>query len=398
MGEKRGLVQKTLGRLKSAIFEKGKTIYRINIPSFRKSRKKIEARPKEKQIRIGFMIQCPQNWAVLQSVYQKALEDDRTEPVVLLIPEMEFVHYVTVKNIIWEKTYEFGEKLFGKQAVKTYNPESGNWEELEPLKLDYVFIPRPYETYLPKAYRASAIRKYAKVCYIPYAFPILSDWEVLYNSHFIRNVSLVFCEKERSAEYVRNQFSKTVRSGDQKVFFCGYPKFDLIEDHSGNESELWPRKKTEEITRIIWTPRWTTDPRLGGSSFFKYKDQLIEWAEEDQRIDLVFRPHPLALDHYISAGLMTKQEQDDYLDRYARCKNANVDRTTTYFDTFYSSDCLITDVSSIIMDYLFTDKPIIYCRSTDDEHISLPDLRECMYMVGSFGRDVCSADPAGNHK
>ncbi len=384
MAEEKGMLQKTLDWLKTAIFEKGKLIYRTNIPSFRRSRKTIEARQKKQRVRVGFMIQCPQNWAVLQSVYEAALNDKRVEPVVLLIPEMEFAYYVKLKNVIWEKTYAFGDQLFGDCAVRTYNPQTQEWLDLQTLQLDYVFVPRPYETYLPKDYRASSIRRYAKVCYVPYAFPILSDWEVLYNSHFIRNVAMIFCEKEKSAEYVRNHFSPTVRCGDQKVFLCGYPKFDLIEDHSGNESPLWPRKRDVDITRIIWTPRWTTDPKLGGSNFFRYKDQIISWAEKDRQIDLVFRPHPLALEHYVSAGLMTDQEQKDYLERYAKCENACVDRTTTYYDTFYSSDCLITDVSSIIMDYLFTDKPIIYCKSTDDEHISLPDLRECMYMVDSF--------------
>lgn len=384
MGEQKSILEKTLGALKTAVFEKGTLIYRLNIPAFRKSRKRIEASPRKDRIRVGFIVQVPQNWAVLQSVYEHARQDERFEPVVILVPELEFAFYVKLKAVLWEKTYDFGEKTFGSEALRAYDLKTGGWIDPESLKLDYVFIPRPYETYLPKSYRASAWRKFTKVCYVPYAFPILDDWHVMYNTHFVRNVSLVFCEKKSSRDYVAGKFAQTVRAGDQKALLCGYPKFDLIEAHAGNESPLWPRKRSGEIFRMMWTPRWTTDPRLGGSNFFRYKDRMIEWAENDRSVDLLFRPHPMALEHYVSAGLMTREEEDAYLKRYGDCENAAIDRTTAYYDTFYSSDCLITDISSIIMDYLFTGRPIIYCRFADDEPFSLPELRDSLYIVDSF--------------
>ena len=111
---------------------------------------------------------------------------------------------------------------------------------------------------------------------------------------------------------------------------------------------------------------------------------MIAMAEKDPTIDLVFRPHPLALDHYVSAGLMTAEDRQDYLDRYAQCMNANIDRTTEYDDTFFSSDCLVTDITSVLIDYLFTGKPIVYCTSPIDQYLFAPELHECLYKVESF--------------
>ena len=384
MSEKKSLIEIGLGWIKSTFFEKGNLIYWVNIPSFRRSLRKIKEREKGEKIRIGFLIQCLENWAVVQSVYEAACADEQVDPVVLLIPEMEYAFYVKLKAVKWERVYSFGEAKFGDQAVRTYNPDSGEWVNPETLQLDYVFIPRPYETYLPKQYRASSLRRLARVCYVPYAFPTLGDWQILYNTHFIRNAALIFCEKKSSESYVRKKLRQTIRTGDQKCFLCGYPKFDLIGNHEGNESPLWPRERKKEITRILWTPRWTTDPKLGGSNFFAYKDRMIDWAESDDSVDLLFRPHPMALENYLRTGLMTEEEKNAYLDRYARCLNANVDRTTEYFDTFYSSDILVTDISSMIMDYLFTGKPIIYCKSPEDGNIAVPELHECLYKAGSF--------------
>ena len=212
----------------------------------------------------------------------------------------------------------------------------------------------------------------------------MNDEPILFNTHFIRNISLIFCDKKTSADYVNDMLRHTVSSGDQKIFNCGYPKYDLISENRYTESPLWPRKRSGSIYRLLWTPRWTTDPRLGGSHFFDYKDFLIAWAEKDPSIDLLFRPHPLALDHFIATGQLTEKSMRDYLERYEKCPNANIDRTAEYNDTFWSSDCLVTDISSMIPDYLFTGKPIIYCTSPIDEKLSMPDLLECLYKVNSF--------------
>lgn len=384
MKKQRYIIQHMLDWLKTVIFEKGKLIYWINIPSFQKSMKRIKNRKKNKNIRIGFVLRKAEDWPVIQSVYQKVLDDDNLEPIILLVPEMNYSYYIKLRDIQWDKIYEFGENVIHDNVLRTYDPMTNLWQDPAKMNLDYIFVTCPYETYLPRLYRASNLRKYSQVCYIPYGFPLFDDNRVLYNMHFIRNVSMIFCEQSSSKIYINKQLSATINSNNQKVFLCGYPKFDLIEQNVGRESTIWPRKKNDSITRILWTPRWTTDPKLGGSHFFAYKDQIIEWAKRDTSIDLVFRPHPLALEHYISTGQMTEKEQEEYLNLYYQCSNANIDRTSYYFNTFYSSDCLITDVSSIIVEYMFTGKPIIYCYSDNETELTVPELRDCLYCVDSF--------------
>ena len=388
------LLETVLSRAKTLVFEKGHLIYYANIPGFRRDQRRVRdrmrARDSRKKIRVGFLLQVPNNWAVLQPVYEAVRRDPEMEPVVLLMPELTFAYYIRITKIDWEGTYAFGREQCGDDCVETWNPETRAWRDPAELDLDYVFIPRPYETYLPKAYRAGSLRKLCRVCFVPYSSPLLEDWHLMYNSHFIRNVSLLFCEKKASAEYVTGRLGPTVRSGDQKVFNCGFPKFDGVVSGEGRESAVWPRNRQESGFRILWTPRWTVDPKLGGTSFFKYRERMIDWAESDSRIDLVFRPHPLALDTYVKEGLMTREEEEKYLARYAACGNAAVDRNRTYYDTFWSSDALITDVSSMLMDYMFTGRPILYCptpagnTASDDPRMAIRELLEGMYTVHDF--------------
>ena len=64
--------------------------------------------------------------------------DPDMEPVVLLVPEMEFAFYVKVKKVVWEATYAFGKETFTEGCIQTYNPETGEWVDPAKLDLDYV--------------------------------------------------------------------------------------------------------------------------------------------------------------------------------------------------------------------------------------------------------------------
>lgn len=377
------VIRKILNYIKHIIFERGYLIYYLNIPSFKSSLKEIEKRPQKEKLNLVFICQCPTAWTTAQPMYEAAMKDPQINVTVVLIPELEFSYYVFLKHIYYDKIYNFG-KTISENCVHAYSPENNEWFDLRTLKPDYVFIPRPYETYLPKQYRASAIRKYAKVCYVPYAFPMLPDSHIIYNSHFSRNVYFFFCEQEQSYEYVCHKFKRTCSKGVQRAEFTGYPRFDLIDLHQNHEGSLWKKERSNEIFRIIWTPRWTTDPKLGGSNFFNYKDKIIKYVEKHEEVELLFRPHPMAFENYISQGLISSEKLEEYCQKYRELPNAVLDQTVNYYDTFFSSDVLISDPSSVTLDYLFTGKPIIYCPSSNKAHEVVGGLQECYYIAESF--------------
>ena len=226
------LIEKSLAAVKSAVFERGRLIYWLNIPAFRRSARRVEARGRGEKLRLGFILQVPNNWAVIQPVFEAAVADEAVEPVVILMPELEYRYYVRLEKVIWESVYAFGREQFpencGAEVVRAWDPETEAWLDPASLRLDDVFIPRPYETYLPPAWRASHLRKITRVCFVPYSSPLLDDYPLMYNMHFIRNVGRIFCEKKHSYDYVASRLAPTVKSGDQKVYDTGFPKFDGI--------------------------------------------------------------------------------------------------------------------------------------------------------------------------
>ena len=86
---------------------------------------------------------------------------------------------------------------------------------------------------------------------------------------------------------------------------------------------------------------------------------------------LVFRPHPLTFKNFISLGLITSDEVDEYLRKFQNNEQLYYDQTSEYFTTFWHSDVFVGDISSIIPCYFLTGKPIIYCHTdaVDDNDI-----------------------------
>lgn len=122
----------------------------------------------------------------------------------------------------------------------------------------------------------------------------------------------------------------------------------------------------------------------------KYREKILKYAQEHPDADLIFRPHPLAKASLVSDGYLTEQEWDAYLQQYRDADNTNVDLTSTYYDLMWSSDVLITDVSSMIMDYLLTGHPVIYCATpvmgmmSDDPSLAIRDLLPGLYIAHDF--------------
>ena len=103
-------------------------------------------------------------------------------------------------------------------------------------------------------------------------------------------------------------------------------------------------------TNILWTPRWTTDKYAVETSFFDYKDCMIEYAKKNSNVNLVFRPHPLTFNNFIEKKLMTKKEVKDYISKFK--DNLYYDKSNEYMETFKDTDILVTDFSSIVMEFL----------------------------------------------
>jgi len=119
----------------------------------------------------------------------------------------------------------------------------------------------------------------------------------------------------------------------------------------------------------------------GPSHFLAYRDTFTRFAAEhdSDRVKFAIRPHPLMFRHMLQRGYMTEQELTDYKALLDIHGIALDDSRQTPFDALTAAGILLTDFSSINMNFFLMDRPMIYCPHD-------PDLSEdyTLMLEGSY--------------
>ena len=74
---------------------------------------------------------------------------------------------------------------------------------------------------------------------------------------------------------------------------------------------------------------------------------------------LIYRPHPLELSYVKSKAPECFDRYMSLLKDFEKFENLELDMSPSYYESFKISDALIADTSSLILEYIATDKPIL---------------------------------------
>lgn len=308
------------------------------------------------KINVVFVCHRPPVWESLHSVYDALKEDPQFCVTIVAIPNKKELPDLW----LWHEEYESeGAEEFWKEygCINGYDYETKQWYDLRKLKPDYVFFQQPYNACRCMEYQSQTVSKYAKIAYVSYFAPAGFDevYDDCLPADYLRDLSFYFTQNPDDQNYILNRY-KTIGYHACKIINSGFPRYDRIRNYSGR-SDIWKEKGS---FKIIWTPRWTTNE--GNCHFFEYKDKFVEFCRESEDVEFVFRPHPQAFKEWESRGELSAAEREKYLEYY-RNGRMHLDQSGDYLPLLFSSDCLITDRSSILIDYYCTYKPIIYCSA-----------------------------------
>lgn len=316
----------------------------------------------KKKIEIGevlnviFVVQYIPGWNKLEPIYTKMKHDEHFHPVIVCVPLNIQNHQLVDHN--GNDTFQYFVDR-GYEAINAMN-EDGSWFDLKSLYPDYLFHSRPYNDFMPKCYTSGKIRKYALLCNVLYGANLTKNAEdVTLNKNYYRDVAIYFSFNTDEKSFYENRFKIGCKLGIQECFPCGAIGLEQILQCKPKNNAASCFKKT-----ALWTPRWSTDPYIGGSNFFNYCDVIINLAIKYPDILFVLRPHPLMFGNFIKTHEMTEQDVKKFKEY---CKNKNnivLDEKKEYFNQFWNSDLLITDASGIVPEYFVTGKPILYCHSS----------------------------------
>ena len=327
------------------------------IPNYLAQRK----RPKgDGPVKVGFLCQYIPVWHKLKPIYENMLADPRFEPVLICVPSNILGGKLTGEGTENDTLAYFLSQGYS-EALDALQP-NGGWLPLEPMELDYIFYPRPYDTYMPTPYQSRYVSRYSKICIILYGMNTTQEvTAVTINRAFFRYVYCYFAELPYSREKnMANGWLLHKLKLQQSVYY-GMPGIEAIREAKNALRPAWDF--SGDGFRVLWCPRWTTDLNMGGSNFFTYYQVLLEFARKNPDFDFLFRPHPLALQHFQQTGEMTAQEAAEFTAQCEALPNVSLDKEKEYAATFWGTDVMISDISGMIPEYFVTGKPLIYCAS-----------------------------------
>ena len=332
---------------------------------------------KGKRLRVVLICQMPQLWNKQESVYLQMLRDPQFECTILTVPDE------SIAKEHQKESLAFFDRLEGRviQAQKA----DGSWASLEELRPDYVFYQRPYDHYLPECYRSGTVAAYARICYIPYCYACTVPVEAsCYHQAFFTNVYLFFAENAYARDLVYHREEALYGAGRKKALYLGYPALDQILSARSVKSMFWEKEEDAGIFKMLWCPRWTTDKNLGSSNFFEYKDALPGLVQSKEDWSMVFRPHPMMFDNFVKTGEMTAREAESYLRQYQAQAGLYYDKEADYYATLWRSDILIADLTTVMIEYLVTRKPIIYCVADIEYNAFMKGILSGCYCVETW--------------
>jgi len=346
-----------------------KTLFKKEFRAFKHSKEnsklaaetnfRIRSRLKEtsgQPIKVLFICHEPTLWGMFESIYSAMQESAVFDPIIVSLP---YKHSSKRNNLYKDGGVVDALEERGIEVSKGFDEKTQSWSSPEEFAPDYVFFQTPYELF-HKSWSIDFISQIARVCYIPYGTTLFSgSVEYIVNpEHFMSKVHLFFKESAHTKKLFVELFSGKSWLSKARMAVTGNPKLDYLNIGTSKHTGSWKRAGKENIVRILWTPRWNTQDEC--CHFFEYIAYFDEFSEKNPAIDFTFRPHPLAFGNFLKTGELSEDRLAEIKQHYSESPNQLLDESPDYRSTFAGCDILISDVSSMMLEFFATGKPVIY--------------------------------------
>ncbi len=335
---------------------------------------------KTNKSRLAFLIDFPQSWSAIESIYEEAKKMENLEIFLIAIPQLSPGAKETKIAELTNASYEFFKEL-GIDAIKA-NQDDNSWYQLSELNLDYIVYTRPYNEYYPECYKSYVLCEHSKIIYVPYAYGMLGDkmLSLVLPDSFMHSAHRVYFANESRMIAYKNELPWYKKKLSKRLKYMGFPRFDQLERRCISKNDV------DRFT-VAWMPRWAANDSNSDqkkSHFLVFYKELVKYFSENPDMKLIIRPHPKMFSSYVAENIMTKEEVSEFK---AACRKANVelDEAKDCFETINKSDVLVADYTSLIAEFFMTGKPIIFCDTVDGLNVEGQKMCGSLYRAGDIG-------------
>lgn len=322
-------------------------------------------------------------WPGVASVYAAFDADPAWETIVIGLP---FNHPAFAIEAQRNAVFRF---------LRQQNVPCVRWDEfpLGPGCADVVFLPEADDSTRPPGWRTEDwVRRGVRVVSSPAGFDAADDEESR-ERHYNRPMHQLGWAVCAWSEAHKARFRRHCAVGDAHVVVTGHPRTDALRKLDAARDPELERFIAGRRT-VCWAPHYDVRPD-GRTPFGRGRSTFARWqeflpAEFARRRDLAFvvRPHPLFFPTLERAGVFTTAQLDAFEDRCAAAGNVHLDRRASCLPALAASAALLSDRGSLLTEFAFTGRPVLYLRNPHEPPADAPALAEDFGAVAETAADI----------
>lgn len=309
------------------------------------------------KIRVLFVAELAGKWDSMDSVYKAMIKRDDVDVDVVLEP---IFRAIDLPNGEHRQDIIYVDYL-APMGIKHILYKDYDMSKIRP---DITFLCQPYESVTIPMFWPENIVKYSRLVYLTYgsAYSLHPDIQPAFDQFFRFNTERMSwkipCQSDRMLEHYKKNGTQKGRN----VIVTGIAKWDypvnLTKENTPCPKEWKSVIKNRKV--FLWNTHFAMSKPENGSQFLTPKGlDFLKIFMENNDIALIWRPHPMTepvLKVYspnllgIYYGMMELVNRAD---------NMIMDTNERYAPAFVWSDALISDISTMIDQYLLQKKPVL---------------------------------------
>ena len=313
-------------------------------------KKRVNKFRNKETICVAFIVYDISKWKS-EALYLAMLNNRRFKPII--VPVMSF------RSDYIENQRQFDLCVrYLKERCYDYTVGNPNFDIDKLVNPDIVFYGELYEGIFDDAYAFRYNSKRTSLaCYVPYCFHNTNISSTI--NHLENNlVWLSFVENSTTL----NDMKSILTNRGANHVTTGLPIQDSFINAKETSVDIWKTQKKHK-KRIIWAPSHTIkgdniENAYEQSTFLEIADDMLILADKyKEEIQWAFKPHPVLRRKLLN--IWGQERTDNYYSKWNTMDNTQLEEGQ-YVDLFYHSDAMIHDCMSFMVEYMYTENPILF--------------------------------------
>ena len=332
---------------------------------------------RQKQIKLAFVLYDSSMWCG-DALYHYFAHDARYKTVVYLCKR----HDAGSNDPATIRAFHQQTREMQGRGIKVV-PILDEVDDSEFETPDILIALTPYDTALPQKLVFAWMSFATLLVYIPYGIFVWDsrdNGERTYNMPMVNMAWKMFIDSEGNRDYYARHLPTGFPNGEAS----GSPRCDVLYKDQCGDDFTW-KAVVPESKHIVYAPHWSVNAGCKFSTFQYNYDFFYNYACRHQDISWVIKPHPNLFHEAVRSGVFASEDEVvAYFNRWDSLPNAKVVSGGNYQSIFASSDAMILDSASFIMEYQYTEKPLLFLTRLEQAFLplGLQTIRENYYVDG----------------